>query len=487
MTYSFSKKSIFIFCLLFSYSTQYASSSFIFHQTEKTLSKILKIITKQKKGAYLRFGDGDINIAHNQHDQFQKADKNLTEEIRFALSLQDNSVLKSLPLQCKELGGWEPGMFPGNHEAPYAWCKKILSRAQPFWGAPITQVYSPVALCFAATERISLCVHFLQQLKKSGCFALVGNQNIPSAIKNILFGNECLFLPTPTKNAYTAIDNVEKELDTLLANDASYKVIILAMGVSGRALASRLWKKHDAIFLFDFGSLIDALCGWETRAWIELTNFNPKKILDLLDSKIHVVSTAALIEQQYAMRKEEYIYSAKNITMLHTAPSIIESCSSSPTFFDTLTPAVCYTQSNNAQLKNKGVNEAISLLTGLPTFNFHQNDMIIKLTGRYYFSDDSFITYLKNNPTIDIVVKRASHDSHQVFTGCFAMRYAYFIEMLESIDFAKMEKHMINFESIVGDYIYKKIEQKQATIHFLDHLGIVANIFGKGQCQLTKW
>ena len=52
------------------------------------------------------------------------------------------------------------------------------------------------------------------------------------------------------------------------------------MGCSGRVLQKRLYNNHDNIFVFDFGSLMDALCGWNTRAWIELTNFDKDKILE---------------------------------------------------------------------------------------------------------------------------------------------------------------------------------------------------------------
>ena len=54
------------------------------------------------------------------------------------------------------------------------------------------------------------------------------------------------------------------------------------MGCSGRAMQKRIWDNYNNVFLFDFGSLMDALCGDKTRAWIELTNFDKSTILDLL-------------------------------------------------------------------------------------------------------------------------------------------------------------------------------------------------------------
>jgi hypothetical protein len=51
------------------------------------------------------------------------------------------------------------------------------------------------------------------------------------------------------------------------------------MGCSGRAMQKKIWDNHDNYFLFDFGSLMDALCGWETRAWIEMSNFNREEFI----------------------------------------------------------------------------------------------------------------------------------------------------------------------------------------------------------------
>ena len=61
------------------------------------------------------------------------------------------------------------------------------------------------------------------------------------------------------------------------------------MGCSGRVLAKRLYNNVENIFLFDFGSLMDILCGWDTRAWISLNKnkvtHNVEKILAALQGE----------------------------------------------------------------------------------------------------------------------------------------------------------------------------------------------------------
>ena len=161
-----------------------------FHKTKETLNTIQHIIMNQKKGAYLRFGDGDINLALGTSELLQNANTQLTNEMTETFSLNGPTILKCLPLHCKEFGGYEKGMFPGNHEAPYDWSLAIYNKAQGIWGSSITDVYSPVALSFAAVEYIDDCISFLKFLKSQNCLLLVGNKNIPLHIKNILFNGK---------------------------------------------------------------------------------------------------------------------------------------------------------------------------------------------------------------------------------------------------------------------------------------------------------
>ncbi len=240
-----------------------------FHQTIPTLNKIKEIIENKQKGMYLRFGDGDVNLAEVIYDMYQVPRNDLALEMREAFALNGATILKTLPLYCAELGGLEIGMFPENCETDLPWCTQIITRAQKFWEEPITDVYSHAAIRFASVQYLDVCLDFLSFLKGQNCYLLVGNKNIPQSVRVNLFGHRCKFVPTPTRNSYSEIDRIEKECVDAVVRDHSYKIIIVSMGCSGRVLEKRLWKKLDNVFLFDFGSLMDALCGWPTRDWIE--------------------------------------------------------------------------------------------------------------------------------------------------------------------------------------------------------------------------
>jgi hypothetical protein len=252
-----------------------------FHKSKETLDLIQALISNKQKGAYLRFGDGDINLALGQADMLQSPNPQLQQEMREAFLINHPNALKALPLYCHEIGK-ESGMNIHNHEASLPWVLDILEKAQPVWGIAIANVYTHVALHYTSTSEPEACIKFLKFLKNAPCFLFVGNQNVPLEIRELLFGSECRYVRTPPVASYSEIDRIEEECIAAIGSDDSYKVIVIAMGCSGRALQKRLWHRYNNIFLFDFGSLLDALCGWNTRAWIEGTNFNAPSFISQL-------------------------------------------------------------------------------------------------------------------------------------------------------------------------------------------------------------
>ncbi len=276
------KKKSFLICLLVFFDVQ----AFHFYQSVETLSKITEIITKQEKGIYLRFGDGDVVLANGQNDSNQQWNADLQKEMREAFAFNGSNVLKCLPLGCRELGGFEEGMFPGNHEQSYEWCVDILHLASGIWNGEMKDIYSMTALAHCATNRLNVCLEFLKFLKHSGCAVLVGNCNIPAYVRELLFGSDCQFVPTPAQNSYLEIDRIEKDCCGIIQKVPGYKVIVTSMGCSGRVLQKRLWHKFDDIFLFDFGSLMDAICGWDTREWIHVLHFDHHQFLRILEKEL---------------------------------------------------------------------------------------------------------------------------------------------------------------------------------------------------------
>ncbi len=462
--------------------------SFQFHQSEETLYKIMELISRKEKGAYLRFGDGDVILATGESDSFQQHHPALQEEMREAFQLNGPSILKCLPLGCKEFNGWEEGMFDGNHEQSHAWCLDLIKRATPLWGAPLDHLYSPTALSHCSISHVDLSIAFLKFLKAAPCALFVGNCNIPPSIRELLFGPQCQFVSTPSSNSYTEINRIERECLKKLESVQGYKVIVTAMGCSGRILQKRLWNQLDHLFLFDFGSLMDALCGWNTRAWIHLTHFDHSLFLKKLgsSSRPRIVYTSALLPRFYEERKEEYIASFKKLAEYGYDPYVIEACCPAPpSFLERYSSHVFYANVNNYSLKNKGVQEAMSLLAGFNHYAFDDQEMIVKITGRYLFENDSFLKMVENHPEIDAFVKcDPNHPPYsRIFTGCFALRYKLFKELLDHVDLKKMEEEMVDIETEMAHFI-QKLQARGEKIMYMEQLGMRANL---GNLIMTQW
>ena len=470
-----------------------------FHNSEETLDKISNIIARKEKGAYLRFGDGDVILANGQDDSFQKSNPSLQREMKEAFALNGPNILKCLPLGCKEFGGWEMGMFPGNHEQSYEWCVEMIHLTAPLWGGEIDDVYSMTALAYCATHRLERCIQFLQFLKKSNCCIFIGNDNIPLGLQELLFGPQCQFIPTPSYGSYDQIDRIEQECLAAAEDIDGYKVIVTSMGCSGRALQKRLWNQLDQVFLFDFGSLMDAICGWNTRDWISLTHFDDQHFLKRLtqsfaqtasqsQGKLRVVCTSALIDFCYEARKQEYISSLERLKEYGYQPYVFEACHpASPSFLEKHTPHVFYSNVNDIKLGNKGVNEAASLIEGFKQTQFGDNDMIVKLTGRYLFDSRDFLQLVEDHPEIDVFVRCDPLGfPEKVFTGCFAMRYKFFKQMLENLDLIKMEEELIDLEKEVAHFT-RQLAHLGKNVMYVEKVGIVANIGSSHPPHLSYW
>src|SRR3990170_5685438 len=206
---------------------------------------------------------------------------------------------------------------------------------------------------------------------------------------------------------------------------------------------------------------------------------------------IKIVCTAATSTNysrtdQFNSRKQEYIHAIKTVQSYGYNPYIFDvSSKRSFSFFESYTSPdrVFYPLVDDNNYRNKGVNEAVSLLAGFRHFKFNDNDMIIKMVGRYYFNSDAFVRLVEANPDVDVFVKFDSYG--QAFTGCYAMRFRYSKELHEKLDLDLMEKNMINIEAETGRYI-KELERRGVKVMYLNKLDVTANIFGHGVRDFTQ-
>ncbi|MGN6802736.1 MAG: hypothetical protein ACTHJN_12620 [Ginsengibacter sp.] len=239
-----------------------------------TLDEIQIAIIEQKIGAYMRFGDGDVFLAMGSDEMLQTNSPELCLEMKDAFSLQGPFIFKSLSIH-SQIYGSEKEMYDGNHLVSNEMANLLLSFTFPFFIG--CKIYSSIALHYMATyfpEKTNL---FLKILKKN-CLLFIGNENTSASTIKRLFGT-AIHIKTPCKNAYSNINEIERDAVKYLKTNITYKVVVVAMGCSGRPLMKRLYDYGYNIFLFDFGSLLDGICGQKTRTWLEREKINYDSLL----------------------------------------------------------------------------------------------------------------------------------------------------------------------------------------------------------------
>ena len=194
-----------------------------------------------------------------------------------------------------------------------------------------------------------------------------------------------------------------------------------------------------------------------------------------LQADLHFLFTSAIIERNYEKRKTEYLKGLRTIRSYGFEPWIIETRNISASFFDPISERVLYPQCNIDSLQNKGANEVMAIRACISHLPFNDEDMVIKMTGRYFLYSRDFVNLIESTQTdYDAYVLSGKHfiRENDIFAGCFAMRWKYFKEMIEQVDVEKIESEMISVETVFADYIREfNLREKRVT-----QLHMIANV-----------
>jgi len=195
-------------------------------------------------------------------------------------------------------------------------------------------------------------------------------------------------------------------------------------------------------------------------------------------AKLRVVLGSALTERFFNERKEQYLESFRILNSFGYGDFyIVEGFrTSGPTFLNEYCKNVFYSNVQDLTLRNNGVNEARTLLQGVKHFDFDPDDIVMKLTGRYYLMSDSFLKLIEAHPEVDAFVKIENNGN--IYTVGFALRCKYLKEMYESIDYDHLEKAFICIETAVGEWVTKQEKLGRIKVMYVDKLDIKAVMFG---------
>jgi hypothetical protein len=262
-------------------------SSVVFVDTKNTLDTILESILNKQGGMYLRFGDGDYKLAMGQDDMLAKSTNSLQKWMIRAMQLDDKSIMLCLPHHCKELNTLEKGMCGGNHEYIFdvhvTHFLNILKHLRQ--GNLPNKLYTNVALSYNSYHNPARVIEVHRALQKN-CIVFWGNSSYPDDFIKKLFGSDTFRINTPVRDSFFKHDEVFAEFDTLYKTNLAtkeYFIIVMAAGCAGRAFSAELYDTYyvqkQNFFVFDYGSLIDYLSGYKSRAYMDIEPPNSEYIL----------------------------------------------------------------------------------------------------------------------------------------------------------------------------------------------------------------
>lgn len=229
---------------------------------EKTVQTMIDYIKNNKSGAYFRFGDGEINIIEGKGAIEQDPNPLLKKEMLEAIELSEDNIMKSLMINSPRFGFTE-----GKHMVSNEWTTGLLKRAHQFFIGDKIYCHAALAYCFESKK--PEMKNLLGEIRNKDMKIFVGNKLVSKDTLSKVFGKNVVHLEIEPKNSYRDINDIEEKIvKTLTENKSSFKVVIFAAGPTSNILQKRLYGKYN-VFSMDFGSLIDAISGWNTRAWIK--------------------------------------------------------------------------------------------------------------------------------------------------------------------------------------------------------------------------
>lgn len=110
-----------------------------------------------------------------------------------------------------------------------------------------------------------------------------------------------------------------------------------------------------------------------------------------LFGEIHFICTSALKSSLFEERKREYLRNLNALRSYGYDPWIIEATNIDHSFFDEVSSRVLYPRNHGPGSWSIGVHEARSIDACLPFLSFADEDVVIKMTGRYWMYDPTFI------------------------------------------------------------------------------------------------
>lgn len=183
-------------------------------------------------------------------------------------------------------------------------------------------------------------------------------------------------------------------------------------------------------------------------------------------------------EENRENRENRYIEAiTESLKHIPVRTIIVENNGKRETFLDTFvsdTVSVLYTNNNIHDFKNKGINEMLDIKEVIRYYDICDDDIIIKLTGRYKVISPLFLNEIDEN--YDAFVKffgvsSLKYEKYDCILGCYAMRTKYLklFNYLSIANYQSAEVAFAKYTKLCGCRL-KEIEKLDLECLFSDNL-----------------
>jgi len=187
-------------------------------------------------------------------------------------------------------------------------------------------------------------------------------------------------------------------------------------------------------------------------------------------------------------RKNRYLFAIKETLQklpCEIKPIIVENNGERETYLDNFyhngeRVKVFYTNNNEQQFKSKGINEFIDIKEIINRYGIDDDDIIIKLTGRYRaLTPNFFKDIIENENNYDGFIKffgacSLKFEEYDCILGCYALRTKYF-KLFNHLSINNYKSAEIAFARYVKfSYIrLKEVENLDIECSFSENLRII--------------
>jgi hypothetical protein len=176
---------------------------------------------------------------------------------------------------------------------------------------------------------------------------------------------------------------------------------------------------------------------------------------------IYLIITSS-IESKYGIRNDEHrkrtylecIQQVLRILPDSIKPIIVENNGIRSTYLDTMGCDVIYTDNNVINYGNKGVNELQDIKEVIYKYNIQDDDIVIKLTGRYFMIDTKIIQTVLEYPDKDAFVKFFNVCTCEyVYDDCVLGLYAIRCKYLKQFKYKCTTSPEVEFATYIREVI----------------------------------